>query len=43
MIHEHHLTVRRTARYHVLGDAAEAIREVWIVCHGYGQLAAEFI
>lgn len=39
---EHHLTVPRTARYHTLGDAATA-RAVWIVLHGYGQLARYFL
>lgn len=39
---EHHLTVPRTARYHTLGDAATAKR-VWIVLHGYGQLARYFL
>jgi predicted esterase len=43
MIHEHHLRVTRTARYYVLGNLRGAIRDVWIACHGYGQLAAEFI
>lgn len=40
-----HLTVSRTARYHVLasGEAAVAPREVWVVVHGYGQLAGRFI
>lgn len=33
----------RTARYFTLGDAGPAIRDVWIVCHGYGQLAKDFI
>lgn len=41
-MHEHHLTVPRTARYHTLGDAATA-RAVWIVLHGYGQLARYFL
>lgn len=38
---EHHLPVRRTARFHTLGlpDAGE----VWIVCHGYAQLARYFL
>lgn len=40
---EHHLRVRRTARYHTLGDPGPAVREIWIACHGYGQLAARFI
>lgn len=39
---EHHLTVPRTARYHTLGDAANA-RAIWIVLHGYGQLARYFL
>lgn len=43
-IHEHHLTVTRTARYVTLGPTGDgAVRELWIVCHGHGQLAARFI
>lgn len=38
---EHHLSIRRTARFHTLGDADAA--EVWIVCHGYAQLARYFL
>jgi predicted esterase len=46
---EHHLAVTRTARYFTVGgsdepaDAASELRELWIVCHGYGQLAAKFL
>lgn len=40
---EHHLPVARTARYYTLGEAATAFREVWFVCHGYGQLAGRFL
>lgn len=39
---EHHLRVVRTARYHTLGDPAEA-RAIWVVVHGYGQLARFFL
>ncbi|MCO6484065.1 MAG: hypothetical protein J5I62_14870 [Flavobacteriales bacterium] len=39
---EHHITVPRTARYHTLGQAATA-RELWMVLHGYGQLARFFL
>ena len=39
----HHLTVPRTARYAQLGEPSVATRQVWLVCHGYGQLAAYFI
>ena len=39
----HHLTVPRTARYYTLGDAGAHVSEVWMVCHGYGQLAQPFL
>jgi predicted esterase len=37
-----HVAVARTARYYTLGDAATA-RELWVVLHGYGQLAGYFL
>jgi len=43
---EHHLAVTRTARYFSVGgegNGGEAVRDLWIVCHGYGQLAARFL
>jgi predicted esterase len=42
-VREEHLVVPRTARYFVLGDPGPAVRDVWIVCHGYGQLASWFL
>jgi predicted esterase len=39
---EHHLSVKRTARYFALGDSTRA-GEVWFACHGYGQLASRFL
>ncbi len=39
---EYHLVTQRTARYHVLEPVGE-VREVWMVLHGYGQLAAYFL
>lgn len=38
----HSLAVYRTARYYTLGKA-EPVEEVWMVCHGYGQLARYFL
>lgn len=39
-----HFRTRRTARCAVLGPEDPAtVRELWIVLHGYGQLAAEFL
>ncbi len=40
---EHHLTVPCTARYVTLGSAGPSTREVWFLCHGYGQLAPGFL
>lgn len=40
---EHHINVRRTARYYTLGEPGEKTRDVWFVCHGYNQLAGDFI
>jgi len=41
-VEQRHIQVRRTARYHVLGDPTKA-RAIWIVLHGYGQLARYFL
>jgi predicted esterase len=39
---EHHLSVTRTARYCTLGGDAPSVDDVWVVCHGFGQLARDF-
>ena len=39
---EHHITVRRTARFFVLGELDEHAREIWMALHGYSQLAESF-
>lgn len=39
---ERTIRVQRTARYHVLGNL-EAAPRIWIVLHGYGQLARYFL
>lgn len=39
---EHELRVQRSARYYTLGEPGAATRELWVACHGYGQLAARF-
>jgi len=43
MSEERHITVKRTARYYVLGEESPDIDDVWFVCHGYGSMASEFI
>lgn len=42
-ISEHHIPVNRTARYFTLGSPTASLRQVWFVCHGYGQLAQFFL
>jgi predicted esterase len=42
-IQSHEVTVPRTSRYVVLGAGVSAPAELWLVCHGYGQLASRFI
>jgi predicted esterase len=38
-----HLPVSRSARYAMLGPEAGTVRELWIVLHGYSQLAERFL
>jgi predicted esterase len=40
---ERHLRVPRSARYSVMGSFDASLTEVWIVCHGQGQLASRFL
>ena len=42
-IHEEHIKVSRSARYYVAGDPSDHIRQVWMLFHGYGELAREFL
>ncbi|MGI8619678.1 MAG: alpha/beta hydrolase [Gemmatimonadaceae bacterium] len=39
----HEITVPRTARYAALGGSTSPVEEIWLACHGYGQLASRFI
>lgn len=39
----HSFPTTRTARYEQLGEASAATRQLWLVLHGYGQLAEYFI
>ena len=43
MIHEHHITTPRTARYYTLGQPGPGITDVWFALHGYGHLASLFV
>ncbi len=39
----HHIPITKTARYFTLGEVTEATTHLWIVCHGYAQLANYFL
>ena len=39
----HSIHVRRTARYYTMGPTHGFPRELWVVVHGYGQLARRFL
>jgi predicted esterase len=43
MSSQHHLQTTRTARYFTLGELTDSTEEIWIVLHGYAQLASDFI
>lgn len=40
---EHSIQVETTAHYYSLGELNKDTKEIWVVCHGYGQLAKFFI
>lgn len=42
-IKPHHIVVPKTARYYTLGSVNGTTEDIWIVCHGYSQLASRFL
>lgn len=43
MVASHLIAVSKTARYCTLGEFSDKTKEVWIVLHGYAQLASDFL
>lgn len=43
MYESHSIPVERSAHYYTLGQASPDVQHLWIVCHGYGQLASRII
>ena len=43
MIEEKHIETKRTARYYLHGEPGPEVTDLWIACHGYGQLGADFV
>lgn len=42
-MNEHHIQVNRTARYYTLGNLNQSTKKLWLVLHGFGQNAKDFI
>ena len=42
-MNEHKIKIEKTAHYYSIGELNEQTDEIWIACHGYGQLASFFI
>lgn len=40
---EHRFRTPRSARYFTIGAPGPQVSDLWIVCHGYGQLARDFL
>lgn len=40
---ERRIIVQRSARYYVAGEPGVRIDRIWMLCHGYGQLARDFL
>ena len=40
---EHSIKIEKTAYYYSIGELNNKTNEIWIACHGYGQLAKYFI
>ena len=43
MINAHKTKVQKTAHYYTIGSPGDHIKNFWIICHGYGQLASNMI
>lgn len=39
----HKIKIQKTAHFYTLGQLSANTRYIWLVCHGYGQLASRFI
>ena len=43
LMQHHTISVQRTANYYSFGTPGPNVKQFWIVCHGYAQLADEFL
>jgi len=42
-ISTYHITIPKTARIATAGSLSKRTKHIWIACHGYGEIASEFI
>ena len=42
-MNQHQLRTTRTAHYYTLGLPGPHVEQLWIVCHGYAQMASDFL
>ena len=42
-MHHQHISIAKTARYVTLGTLGPETRQIWFLCHGYSQLAEDFL
>lgn len=40
---EKKINISKTSRYYTLGQPGDGIEHIWLVCHGYGFLASDFM
>lgn len=43
MTRTHKISIPRTAHYYTIGSTDTNLTDIWIACHGYGQLAQHFV
>ncbi|UXP30926.1 serine hydrolase family protein [Reichenbachiella agarivorans] len=43
MIEKHRVTITTQATFHTLNQLTDTTQRIWIVCHGHGQLAEDFV
>ena len=43
LISTFHITIPKTARVATAGVLSQDTKQIWIACHGYGEIASEFI
>lgn len=43
MIQAHEVLIQKTAHYFTIGEPTDRVKQLWLCCHGYGQMARHFV